>query len=248
MPVVLPVRVGARAVSGGRDALLGEFGNAPVLEVRGVPELHGAARIEALAGKCVPAEQPVATDRGAVRREWAHQVAHHVVRVKAEHHVREQDVVTHAPPAGLGKARQRRSHETSVGGHRLDPLRHVHCRTDGAGGHRVVLAAQVVGEALELGMDDGAVQTFGEVLDDQLPVGLQVVALGVGGAELADSPRLEAGRGRAELLQQFRPVVRHPHEDDPAPLLAPRRRERSPRPRTPSRSMCGARRSPPSRP
>ena len=82
-------------------------------------------------------------------------------------------------------------------------------------------------------MDDRAVQTLGEVLDDQLPVRFQVVALGVGGAKVADSPRLEAGGGRAELLQQSRPRVRHPHEDDPAPLLASGRRERVVRNREP---------------
>ena len=82
-------------------------------------------------------------------------------------------------------------------------------------------------------MDDRTVQALGEVLDDQLPVRLQVVALGVGGAEVADSPRLEARGGRAELVPQSRALVGDPHEDDPAPLLAPRRGERVVRDREP---------------
>ena len=96
--MILAVRVGAGAIGGGCDALLGEFGDPPVLAIRDVPELDGPGSVEPLAGERFFTEQPVATDHGAADPEGAHEVADHVVRMEAEQRVRQQDFVAHATP------------------------------------------------------------------------------------------------------------------------------------------------------
>ena len=151
----------------------------------------------------------------------AHQVADHEVRVQAEQRVRQQDLVADPAPERGRQPRQGSAHQAPVGRERLDSLLEVHRRADGVGVGRVVLPAQVVGQARELGMDHRAVEALGEVLDDQLPVRPHLVGHRVGGPEVGQAPDAHAGAGRTQLLLKVRSLLRDPDEDDAAPLLAP---------------------------
>src|SRR6266852_9915444 len=62
---------------------------APVLLVGEVPELHRIAGIEVRPGDGLGRERPGALDRGPVGGDRDQPVRHHVVRVQAEQHVRE---------------------------------------------------------------------------------------------------------------------------------------------------------------
>ena len=64
----------------------------------------------------------------------------------------------------------------------------------------VLIAAHVVREAVELGVYARAVQALGVVLDDRLPVGLDVVGDRGGAVQVAEAVVLEVRRQLAEVV------------------------------------------------
>ena len=81
----------------------------------------------------------------------------------------------------------------------------------------LVLAAQEVRQALERGVDAGAVQALGVVLDDQLPVGGDVVDDPVPHAEFLHAPGEKPRRQVGELLTQGRGKFAEVQEDVAVP-------------------------------
>src|SRR5690242_21581669 len=68
-------------------------------------------------------------------------------------------------------------------------------------------------------MDDGAVETFGIVLEDQLPVGMHVVVDATPGAQAGQIESAEAGEERRERLRERLQLLREIDEEEPLPSL-----------------------------
>ena len=101
-PQVLPVpcrdyafqlRVGAGRVGLGRDALLGQGADVPILLVGHAPKLDRAARVEARGRHCRGMEEPVTDDPRSFRRQSLDPVDEYVVGKQAQKHVRVDRVV-----------------------------------------------------------------------------------------------------------------------------------------------------------
>jgi len=101
-PQVLPVpcrdyafqlRVGAGRVGLGRDALLGQGADVPILLVGHAPKLDRAARVEVRGRHCRGMEEPVTDDPRSFRRQSLDPVDEYVVGKQAQKHVRVDRVV-----------------------------------------------------------------------------------------------------------------------------------------------------------
>src|SRR5262249_33088073 len=82
---------------------------------------------------------------------------------------------------------------------------------------RLVVPAHVVRVLLELGMDDRAVKTFGVVLHDELPVGLDGVDTPLDELEILHSPRAELRPQTREMLLEREGALGKVDEDVTVP-------------------------------
>ena len=132
-------------------------------------------------------------------------VPHCVVGEQGEEQVREDRVVVDAAAVVLGQ----RAHRLRARGlpaerealpRRLD--RHVAAEDRALG--EIVRPAAVMGEPCQLGMDARAVVALREVLEEELPVGVDVVLDPSEGAQLAEPPGRELPGQRSEGRRERR--------------------------------------------
>ena len=111
---------------------------------------------------------------------------------------------------GVPRRAGREGRATAPAVHRqgFDPLAKLHPAAQIRRIGRLVLAAEEVREPLERGVDAGAVQALGVVLDDQLPVGGDVVDDPVAQAELLHAPGAKPRGQVGELVVQAAGEIR----------------------------------------
>src|ERR1700750_2454674 len=103
--------------------------------------------------------------------------------------------------------------------HRLAALLERHRAAAPGAGAVVLVAAHVVAEAVELRVDAGAVQALGVVLDDRLPVRVDLVGDRGVALELAESVVLEVPGEVAEVVVERAGDARDVGEQEPVALL-----------------------------
>lgn len=195
-----------------------EFADFPVLAVGEVPEADGVTRIEAGIVDAFLLEEPLAGDVCAIRGDRDEAVGHQVIGVEADEHVGPGDEVVDLLVVVFGGA--------------FDELAAVELAIEGKG---VVLSddrhpatvpralagdplAHVVGgDLVQLGMDAGAVVALGVVLDDGLPVGLDVVLDQFAAAEVGQVVALEVGGHVVEDIEERGGIVAEVDIDEALP-------------------------------
>src|SRR5215212_2846781 len=198
----------------------------PVLSVGQVPELDRVRRIEPLSLDRLASEEPLALHGGSARSDGPEAVRHHVVGVGADQEVGEELVVVHLPLLSLREVRQPRGEALARELHGLGVILELHGPAEPDPPRLVVLAALGRAYLAELGVDGGAVVTLVVVLDEYLPVSLDLVAAPGDRHELAGAMVPDHLPQIAHVLLEGRRVPARVREQPPLPLGDPGRHER----------------------
>ena len=147
----------------------------PVFPVGGVPELDRVVGLEIRRVPRVGMEQPFAHDPRPVRSRRPQPVRHHVVGVEAQQEVREDRIVVDALEVLFGKLADRLRARPPAHRHAAALLGEHHVSPEERALDEIVVARAVGGELRQARMDHRAMEAFRVVLEQELPVGLDVV-------------------------------------------------------------------------
>jgi len=199
------------------DHDLRAIGQLPVLLVGQVPEGDRAGGIEVRPVDRIRVVVPFAHHVGAVHRLRPQLEGQHEVRLQVEQEVRQDRVVVDVARVLVGDARQARHGALAVHRQRLHAGPQVHAPAQVGRLRRLVVAAHVVRMLVEQRMRDRAVQALGVVLEDQLPVALQVVDLALDELEVGHAPARELRVHAGQVLRERDRVLRQVDEDMAVP-------------------------------
>ncbi len=216
---VLHRRVPPELEAARRHPGLDALADRPVLAVDEVPELDGVRRVEGRLGDLVGMEQEVDHDEGAVRPLGEQRERRGVVGRQAEHQVGVRQLALVADLLVVVEAGERRAIRAAGHGERERAL---------GLGHAVVpveVAAALLLErrhdAAQLRVHARAVVALVVVLDDDLPVGADVVDDPAGGPQVRERVARDAPGDPAQLGRQrvpgLHPLGRQVHEQPAAP-------------------------------
>src|SRR3989441_10324676 len=154
---------------------MASLADVPVLAVRLVPEPPRVVGSERGITKRVGVEQPLAADASAAGAVRPQGMEHHVVRVQREQQVREDRIEVDA--VQILRREWADGRPAGPSAHRQAPafLRNDHVAAQERPVEQIVLAAGVGRELGKPRVDDGAVQALGVVLEDELPIGRDVI-------------------------------------------------------------------------
>lgn len=166
--------VKAGLVGAGGDALLTEFADVPVLAVGDIPEIGGVGWVELRLVEGIRMEEPIALDQSSLRRLRPELMNHDVVRMQAEEEIGVDGVVIDEVMVVSGEFTDGASAGAAAEGEAAAAMDAHVAAEEGAFG-QVVFGGVGRRKFGELGMDERAMITLGIILEDEFPVGAEIV-------------------------------------------------------------------------
>ena len=157
--------------------------------------------------------EPFAGDEASARTISDETMNKNEVRLEADQHVREDHVVIGPLQVGTLEPREMGCAALAGGRHSAAGAADLHGPTKERPLLEIVRGRSKVAELIQGGVHGRAVVTLGIVLDDQLPVGGDVVFLLVGGPQFTDPPRAESLLQGSEVGLEVDRIIREVDED-----------------------------------
>jgi len=180
--------IGAGNVGARADAELREFGDEPIFAIGSIPELDGVFGGKIGLGDFVGMEEPFAGYASVADGEWPETMEHYVIGMQAEKKIWVDGVVEDLLLLFGGEAGKIGPTELAIKAHGLRGAAKFHGAADVGRMGRGVFATEIVADATEQRMEDGAVEALVVVEDDKFPIGLDVVVNAMDEAEVLHLP------------------------------------------------------------